>query len=486
MRDAYELRGEPRAGGLSMVARRQGIAVVTALLVLVAVFVVGAGAAFLAQMNLGVAVNVRSNAIAQANAETGVDAVVLALEHAFLANDAFPNQVPSPTVTGVNYVPTYTLGPASEVLDDERALVQVIGTGPNNAEHVAEAVIAMAPGVPRLPPAWEFGLASEATCRTTGTSTFLNAGVHCNAGFDLGSNDEYGICDERDADGRCIASTPIPVADAPVSASPGATLCSPDDLCEDGLPKTLIEPITISPGFEEKMWDAIERSNVAPDPEGVYSGVFGIFCDEVFSSASQFTMAALQPGTTVCVESGDLAIPRDSNLESVSMITQGSITVGRDTIIQDSIIASVGGRLESASNGNASVTVIDSELYSNDSLRINGQQSSFSGITTVASGSDVTINGGSPAAVSPEGEIGIGLTVIAEANVVVNGESDWFVSVLAGGSFTQNGNSTLYGNVAGVGALRFNGGIDIDSGLPILNEIGSVEGDPFARVVTRR
>ena len=456
----------------------QGIALVTALFLMVAIFGVGVGAVFLAQMNLGISVNVRSNALAQANAESGLDATIVALERAFIDAGSFPSSAPT-TVAGVNYSPGYAATVNASGTD---AFIQVIGTGPANAEHVSEALIRMRPGEPRFPPAWEYGLASEATCITTGRSQFLNAGIHCNLGFDLG-NDTYGLCLERDADGTCIRFETIPVEDAPVSASPGATLCSPRQLCEGGVPRTLTEPIEIVPDYVGKRDAALDEVSSGTE----FSTAFGISCDVVVSTVDAGLTTLLVSGATVCVESSaTVTIPSGFELDGVNLVTTGDVILSSDTVVNDSTIISMAGRVEAASNGNAKTTVSDSRIYSELGIRLNGQQSSISGITTLASAGDVTINGGAPATTSPTGELGIGLVVISEGNVTVNGSSDWFVAVLAAGTFTQNGTSTLYGNVAAKGTLRFNGGVDIDSGLPVLNDDGNEPGTPRAEVLSRR
>src|SRR5690606_12661876 len=82
-----------------VVERREGIAIVSVLLVLAALMMLGVGSLVLTQSNLLTAENLTSNSIAKANAEAGVDATVAWLTAQFLATGEVPNSMQhAPTV----------------------------------------------------------------------------------------------------------------------------------------------------------------------------------------------------------------------------------------------------------------------------------------------------------------------------------------------------------------------------------------------------
>ena len=115
-------------------------------------------------------------------------------------------------------------------------------------------------------------------------------------------------------------------------------------------------------------------------------------------------------------------------------------------------------------------TIDNSRILSQLSVGIHGTNSAFTGITTVASAGDVTVNGGSEAVIE-DGVPNVGLALIAAGDVVTNGSSGWYLVAVAGGSFTRNGTAFIFGGVESEGDLIINGGIDIDSGLGVVNPI---------------
>lgn len=466
---------------------RQGIAVISVLLILAAILLVGLSSMFLTQMNLGIAGNVQTNTIAQANADAGLDAALAELEKYYQEEEEatgtgrYPTSLSIPSVNGQNFSPTYELA-SYELYTDDRAMVRVIGTGPRNAEHLSEALAMMQPGGPRFPPAFDFGLATEGVIETSGTSIYTDAGLHGNAGFKLHHNDDFRICIERDADGTCTDWEEVDLSDAPVSGSPGATTCSPEELCEDGEPKILIDPITVDPNYNERRDSAL--ADAASGEE--WSETFGIECDVVFSSPpADDYWDDVPPESTVCVESGfPMTLPRDTELTDVNIVSQGDIIVGRDSTLTTSTLISMEGRIQADSN--EAVTIESSRVFSQEGITFNGQHTRISGKTTLASAGDITIRGGAPATTNEDGDPSVGLALIAEGDIEVNGSSDWYVAVIGGGTFTQNGTSTVYGRVTSVGDMEFNGGIDIDSGLDIFNHDVKEEGPPQITTVSRR
>jgi hypothetical protein len=118
--------------------------------------------------------------------------------------------------------------------------------------------------------------------------------------------------------------------------------------------------------------------------------------------------------------------------------------------------------------------ISDSSIFSTAGFNLKAGNTStastYTGISTFASGGDMIIYGSSKVYTSPDGELGVGLALITEGSVTLNGSSDWFVNALVGGTFTYHGTTTLHGGVSAKGSITVDGGIDIDSGLQIVND----------------
>ena len=124
--------------------RRDGIALVVSLVVLVVLVAIGLGSMFLAQMNLGIAQNTRASALAENAAESGLDSFMVYLSSAYTNDGAFPAdksaldaQVANLSLPGVTFeVASY------ERYADDQARIAVRGLFPGrNAEHVSEALV---------------------------------------------------------------------------------------------------------------------------------------------------------------------------------------------------------------------------------------------------------------------------------------------------------------------------------------------------------
>lgn len=120
----------------------QGFALITALLVMGSVMLLGLGMLFLSNSNLMIAENVVGNAIARSNAEAGVDATIAALETEFRRTGNLPIDVtaaPSTILPGRTL--DYSLAAGSPAWSGNRVVLRVLGTGPRNAEYIAEALV---------------------------------------------------------------------------------------------------------------------------------------------------------------------------------------------------------------------------------------------------------------------------------------------------------------------------------------------------------
>jgi len=123
---------------------RHGIALVSVLLVMVSIVLLGVGSLVLTRMNLLIAENLVGATIARSHADAGIDATVAALYDRLRAGEPLPSSLESATAT---LVPEGALAYALALEDgyvlhgDSSVTLRVVGTGPRNAEYVAEAFV---------------------------------------------------------------------------------------------------------------------------------------------------------------------------------------------------------------------------------------------------------------------------------------------------------------------------------------------------------
>lgn len=127
-----------------VVSDDRGFALIASLLVLLVLSVLGLGSVFLTQMNLRIAENGRTSAIARYNAEAGLDSAFVVLAATFRDNltvpeslEEFREDFPSFETASYRFAPTdgYTL------FADGTVRIRMVGLGPRNAEHEVEALV---------------------------------------------------------------------------------------------------------------------------------------------------------------------------------------------------------------------------------------------------------------------------------------------------------------------------------------------------------
>ena len=123
---------------------RDGFVLVTSLLILVVMVVLGAGAFFLTSMNLRIAENTRTSAIAQFNAYEGVDVALLALarEYRVRSGASWPDlaELGSLLPADAQYVPvSLDLDPVGTGEVPQSGSVTVRGLGPRGASYESSA-----------------------------------------------------------------------------------------------------------------------------------------------------------------------------------------------------------------------------------------------------------------------------------------------------------------------------------------------------------
>ena len=129
--------------------RRAGFALTTSLLVMLVIAALGVGAVFLSNMNLRIAENTRTQAIARFNAESGMDQMYTILAASVLAETeaVFPSEgaidalvAAWDTIEGWELV-RYQRHSGTGTNGADQAEIRVRGTAPRNAQHVVEAVV---------------------------------------------------------------------------------------------------------------------------------------------------------------------------------------------------------------------------------------------------------------------------------------------------------------------------------------------------------
>jgi type II secretory pathway pseudopilin PulG len=130
--------------------RRAGFALVTSLLVMLVIAALGVGGVFLSNMNLRIAENTRTQAMARFNAESGMDQMYTILAASVLAEtqavlpanfDAVNDLVAAWDTTDGWELVRYQRQAGSGRNGADQAELRVRGTAPRNAQHVVDAVV---------------------------------------------------------------------------------------------------------------------------------------------------------------------------------------------------------------------------------------------------------------------------------------------------------------------------------------------------------
>jgi Tfp pilus assembly protein PilX len=457
----------------------RGIAIVASIIVMVVILALGVGSMFLTQNNLKTAENVRSNAVAKSNAESGLDVAYELLRDYYATNKKLPEQPVtfSDDTYAVSYFP----------YNEEEGRMQSVGTSSSGAEFISEAIFSVAAGKSSIPPELIKGLTSEGEVRVNGgASLYVDAGVHGNSGFWLGG--DFRVCEERDALGLCTEFDPATIADAdlPVSLSnPNGSCRVRSTTCNAN---NYLEP-AISIGV-----NYLSRRNRAADLNG--DGNFNP--DNYRSSldcatALTGTTGNAMTGRKICA-SGAVTL-QNADLTDVTIITNGNITLNGTSTLNNVTLISLNGTVIMGTSDNTNV-----RIFSQNAMTFSGSNKSplswtWNGENTIATASNITINGSGRhdniinPIINEDGSVNIGLAIIAEGNITFNGsndERDYYTAFVSGGTFTQNGRSRFFGSIASRGTLRFNGNLEIDSGLDYTNRDLLSNPDKYLAATSRR
>ncbi len=466
----------------------RGFALITSLLLLVVLAAMGAGAIFLSNMNLGVAENGRSHAIAFASAEGGLEAAIVALEQAY--NQATPREFPESFTTAD--VPTHdrlvfeVVG--YEPFDAQSARVSVRGLGPRDAEYVSEAVIVMVPGT--VDPFFARGLVSEQNITVNGASgTFIDAGLHTNQGVSLAGwkFDAFKYCTvARDpTTGKCPAGglALYEEGNEPLSVWEGGSQdCGNGNspFCDKVKGKSTVkeryvveDEVVINIDYLGRRFRA---AGGITDEGGAVTSVGAITLD-----------GAIQYGGAACTSSGYLCLTGDQTLapeeiQGKIVVSDGDITIDcSGCSIQDAVLISTNGTVGLGGVSSAS----NVRVFSESDLTATGE---WLGESTLASAGNITFTGAAKLFQGWAGTM-VGMTVIAEGNILTNGGggTEAVGVFMAGRDFEWNGGGNVYifGSVLIKGIVNIDGGYTIDAG----NELSNPDletGDSVVSIASRR
>lgn len=456
--------------------RQSGIALVTSLFILVAVMLIGLGSIFLTRTNLKVSENIRSNAVARNNAESGVEAVYLLLSSHHDTYSTFPtdqNSISLPAGSG------YTL--SSYRFDSaDQAMIRIRGSSAQGAEHESEVLLNLFTPPPEIPEAYATGLVSEGEIRvTSNASIYIDAGVHGNAGFDLGGT--FYECTARDASGNCTTMVAIDASTLPISLSDPTGTCKIGSGPSCDPADYMGESVSVNPDYIARRDAAMAAEDLDADDDW----------DAADCALAGTTLSPAMTGQVVC-SSGNLSVTNPL-WSDVTVITSGDITLSGTAFLDNVTLISTGG-LVSINAG----TMEETRIFSEDSLSYTGNNASYTwnGSNTIATAGDITFNGSNKhsnvvnTTVNAEGIKEVGMVLIAEGDITFNGRNstnqDYYAVFVSGGEFTQNGRSDLYGAISSVGDLRFNGNFFVDSAFEITNDDLAEEQPPEVAVLSRR
>ncbi len=484
--------------------KQDGIALIATLLIMAAIMALGVGTLFLANMNLRIAENSRTHAIARYNAEAGMEAAFVKLKQDYQTNRKFPSSLNLPLSPDSTVV--YGLNPGNGYVANSTgttAEVRVLGKVTNStpAQYLTEALVTVGNGVN---PAFLIGLTSEGPVRVTGGggAEYINAGVHSNVSVDLTgySNDVFRNCnDPAQAFSTCAVANPTPVS---TSDNNYCTMTG----CNRNAAK-----VSIDPAYTVKRNDTIANTfglvqyrdangNIMSDGRGgvLYAdpaapsvsininpennaNVYQNRCTVVYSASSPppaiITSVAL--GAKICAKDGiSLNFATGINMTGATVIADGNITFGGGTnvggvagTLKDTKLisrttlnptatdtqggAGQGGVMLDNVSGENLTIYTGANRNTTNSLTSNkapyyqvGSGFKLKGDTTIASNRDIQFDGQTQLTTYPDKAVAITTAIISTRKITNSGRSDFYGVFWAGQCFEQSGSAMLYGSVA--------------------------------------
>ena len=458
--------------------KQDGIALIATLLIMAAIMALGVGTLFLANMNLRIAENSRTHAVARYNAEAGLEAALVKLKKDYEASTPkqFPTTLTMPsspdsavTYQNAGYTPYTTAGLRTQ------ARVIIVGTGPNSARYQTEALLGAAAPTSSTPPSWT-GLVSENVVDANGGPTLTDAQLHGNGGYTIAGNTTFQTC-------KGAKCEEFKVSDSPVTAAPGMSSyeCKSNggksELCFGGKPaKYSDKPVSIG-DINQKYLDLRNGTEASPSKFGVRS------TDTLTSSAAltgctynlsattttkgkktETTPAQLATnypsGSTVCVN-GDANVPSGATYSDVKIIVKGSAAINGAATFNNANLLSMnvldlGGDITMA-NG--------SRLFGDSEVNFSGSIA-YSGTATIASGGKTKFDSKEGIYNTQSNEVGLAMISVGDfegKSGLKNKSNDGFLNaaIQVGGTADINGGAKVRGGISSKGRLTIKGHSEI-------------------------
>ncbi len=446
---------------------QQGIALTATLLIMAVIVTLGVGSLSLAMMDSKIAENARANVSAAASAEAGLNAAILVLgkQYQNSSDKKFPLTLTVPQIDGVA---AFAARDAVYVPDSSRTgyTLTLKGRTPSGGLHQSEVLVVSTPGTSGTTgtgtgPLGK-GIVAEGTITVNGNNTmYIDAGLHGASGYTLNGYDkaQFKKCLSRNATTsvcQSYASLLTPALTA--TTNKASYTCNPSNdasACAGNKPARLVDaPPPIAVDYEKKRDAAIKGCT------NTYSG-------SPINTAASVVLSGFGLNAVVCVAAG-VNFPSGTNLAGVTVIANGDINFNGNTpiVLNKTVLISRSGSININSND---LTIQDSQIFSQNSLNFNGSKTKYLGNTTLASKGSITVNGSSSATQNLSGKKTIGLGLLAEGDITLNGNSDWYASLVAGGNVNYNGSATLYGSVGTKRSFTANGGLTLDGSFEISN-----------------
>lgn len=463
--------------------KQDGIALIATLLIMAAIMALGVGTLFLANMNLRIAENSRTHAVARYNAEAGIEAAFIKLKKDYEASTPkqFPASLTLPsspdsavTYQNVSYTPYITGGVRTQ------ARVVIVGTGPNSARYQTEALLGAAAPTASTPPSW-MGLVSENVVDANGGPTLTDAQLHGNGGYEIAGNTTFQTC-------KGAKCEEFKVSDSPVTAAPGMSSyeCKSNggksELCFGGKPaKYSDKPVSLG-DINQKYLDLRNGTATSPSKFGVkitdnlLNPLSPSGCTQTITGIlgkSTKLANSYSAGSKICV-TGNAEIPDGANYSNVTIVVKGSTAVGDATFDNTNLLSM------NVLNLDGDVTMANgSRLFGDSEVNFSGSIA-YSGTATIASGGPTNFDSKEGIYNTQSNEVGLAVISVGdfEGKSGLKNKSDGFLNaaIQVGGAANINGGAKVRGGISSKGRLTIKGHSEIYGDAVLTNsDISSAE-----------
>lgn len=465
-----------------------GIAIIATIFIMVVVLALGIGALYMTNIDLRIAENVQSNAVARNNAHIALEAHLIALQETVRQTELneFPELFDAPSLTLTSDLPTIVASSSYARLSPTQATLRAEGFGPGDASYLAEAALALIPTATTA--ATGTGLVSQGsiTINDWTNTRLIDAQVHGDSGFTFNNPNLARVqrCTARALNGSCATFDFVDMAldenadgvpdNLPVSAAAGLAsyICNPAAdarLCRTGRPTRLTDAATPKPFTAQELLEA-ERAR--------HSCNLTLSSVPTMENSADVVAAGFITGRTVCVTNGLLTFPEDVTLTNVQIISRtgdirfaGAASLTNVTLIAEDGAVSLG-----------SATLESSFVYSHQELMVSSNVT-LMGRSTVVSAGDITF-AGRTRALGTAAEARVEIYVYADGGITLNSHTPAFARFYTRDTFTVSTTSCIVGSVEARASIIANNGVCIDAGLSL--QAARQEGSNTVRVLSRR